>query len=547
MSDADFYGCDVTQPIEIIAAVVDLPNALVKEHSHGKNLSRIRQDGSWVHDALDDDDVEACLIVRLRVDQTLEPVWNVIRPGEDEGTSISAAERARIGFFRIGDYADAHLKWSRTSALAALTESKSDASYAVVEAQRQARQAVAELADTPLHDAARMVQQNSLLLGAAPFTDLRPGLDPSLTGSTGSLVLHEGSIPLTSYGLGTRRLTSLAIQEYSNSDHSILAVDELEYGLEPHRLIHLLRFLRSKTESMAMQVFMTTHSPVVVSSLGTSEIQVVRSSGGATTAVDVPATLHEDATDVAQGLVRALPSSLLARRVVVGEGATEVGFIRYLMNAWDSEADDPLALTAVTLGCAVANGSGDAHAPIRARALQELGYPCFLMVDGDVVANADAIAQARQAGVDVLRWPDESSLEDVVVHALDWSDVQALVDLALEDVSADAIRAKVGAHLGRPPLTSTDVEEWAKEFGQEEVRLSIAKAAKGQKVKEGSKSEGSAWFKREDRGERLGKLVYNSMSRIQADTALVSGLERLKAFATAPDAVVRESDANESA
>lgn len=134
--------------------------------------------------------------MRLTVDENLEPVWEVVRPGDDAGARVSASERARLGFFRIGDYADAHLRWSRGSALSSLTTSKTDASYAVIEAQRQARSAIADLTDTPLHKAAAIAQTEARRLNSGSYVDLRPGLDPGFGASTASLVLHEGWGPL---------------------------------------------------------------------------------------------------------------------------------------------------------------------------------------------------------------------------------------------------------------------------------------------------------------------------------------------------------------
>jgi hypothetical protein len=86
-------------------------------------------------------------------------------------------------------------------------------------------------------------------------------------------------------------------------------------------------------------------------------------------------------------------------------------------------------LTALTNGCVAIDGEGS-QAPNRAKTLAVLGYPTFLMVDGDVDTNASAIAAAAEAGVELLRWPDGKALEDVVVEVLDWEDLQSLVELA---------------------------------------------------------------------------------------------------------------------
>jgi hypothetical protein len=157
-TDADFYGCDTSQPIVIEAVITELPDKLIEERAHGKNRSGINAAGELHHDPIDQDGVEECLIIRLTVDQSLEPVWEVVRPGDEGGDRITAAERAHLGFFRIGEHSDPHLRWGRSSALTSLTSSKTEATHAVVEAQRHARRAVHELKDTPLHEAAALAR-----------------------------------------------------------------------------------------------------------------------------------------------------------------------------------------------------------------------------------------------------------------------------------------------------------------------------------------------------------------------------------------------------
>ena len=99
-------------------------------------------------------------------------------------------------------------------------------------------------------------------IGTTEFRDLRPGLDMSLTNTQGNLALFDGDIPLTNFGLGTRRLTGAATQQLANQGTTTLLVDEVEHGLEPHRLVHLLRHLR--TSDAFSQVFVTTHSPTAL-------------------------------------------------------------------------------------------------------------------------------------------------------------------------------------------------------------------------------------------------------------------------------------------
>lgn len=81
-------------------------------------------------------------------------------------------------------------------------------------------------------------------LGSASFQDLKPGLDVSLNSAQGNLALFDGIVPLMNFGLGTRRLAATAVQQLAHQGSAVLLVDEVEYGLEPHRLVHLLNRLR---------------------------------------------------------------------------------------------------------------------------------------------------------------------------------------------------------------------------------------------------------------------------------------------------------------
>lgn len=528
-TDADFFDCDTTKPIEITAAVTELPEKLIEQSAHGMNRSGIRSDGTLVHDPIDEDGVEECLLIRMTVDETLEPVWEVVRPGDDDGYRITATERALLGFFRVGEFADTHLRWGRASALTGVTNSKTDAKYAVVEAQRQARSAIESLEGTPLHEAASIAQTEAARLGSAAFTKLTPGLDPRVGSGSAVLVLHNGKVPLTNFGLGSRRLTSLAIQDVAIKGRSIVAIDELEHGLDPHRLAHLVRYLRSQAENDDLQVLFTTHSPIAIETLGTKELFVVRSEQGTTRILEVPEDLADADADTMQGVMRQRPSSLLANRVIVGEGATESGFVKQILWDWDKERNGEKELTAVAVGVAVSDGSGDSQAPKRAKALASLGFPTMLVLDGDVSSNDAEVKAAEEAGVEIVRWPKDKAFEDVIVEGLPVEGVQSLVELAADEVSPESVLAAVASRLEVAALDSLSVTEWISQHDEATVRTAIASAAKGLKSN-GDKKDSRAWFKREDRGARLAGVVMASRPKL-AGTELAAGLKRVKKFA----------------
>lgn len=128
--------------------------------------------------------------------------------------------------------------------------------------------------------------------GAATFGELRPGLEPGSATSAHAPMLHDGEVPLLNFGLGTRRLTSLSIQDQAMAGGSIIAIDEVEHGLEPHRLAQTLRHLKKRTVAGELQVIMTTHSPITVETLSAIDLVVVHSDGaGVTTCQPVPEDL----------------------------------------------------------------------------------------------------------------------------------------------------------------------------------------------------------------------------------------------------------------
>lgn len=534
-TDADFHGFNLGRNIVIQAAITQLPDDLVKESQLGKDRSGIMPDGTLVHDPVDE--AEECLIVRLTVTPELEPIWEVVRPGSDDVRLITASQRRKLGFFWLGDRPDFHLRWARGSALSGLTDSRGGASSIVLDAQREARAAVFNAEPNALHAAAAAVQKSAVNFGAAAFEDLRPGLEPGSATSSSSLVLHNNEIPLLNFGLGTRRMTSLSIQDQAMGGGSIIAIDEVEHGLEPHRLSQVLRHLRKRALDGELQVIMTTHSPVTVKTLNAADIFVVHADGeGITTCLEVP-----DGLENVQGTLRSAPEALLGRRILVGEGATEVGFLRGLIRHWDAERAETDEAPAAAIGTVLVNGHGGLQPTQRAQNFQLLGYPTCMIVDNDDRAIDASVEQARSVGVLVHRWMEDHALEDEVIQTLSKAGVQAVVNLAVEIKGEPSILATVSAALGGNKVSGTDISDWQMQHGLDDatVRTAIASAATA-KSKE--------WFKREDRGEDLADVVVAHLAGLE-ETNLVNTINELRKFTypkkkieLVPNAAVKTSD-----
>jgi putative ATP-dependent endonuclease of the OLD family len=520
-SDADFYNCKVDLSVVLQAVVADLPPHMLRDDTLGYDLSGLQPDGTLINEPVEGS--ESCLIIQLRVTDTLEPSWTVVRPGGEEQGSIGATAREQFGLFRVDERIEAHLRWGRGSALTRLTANKSGAEAAVTSAHRAARDAVFAEPDGPLHGAAAEVAAAAAAIGGAAFSRLRPGLDPSGSSSTHALVLHDDEIPLTGHGLGSRRLISLAIQEKAFTTGEIILIDEIEYGLEPHRLHHLLRHLKRRINADKGQVILTTHSPLAVEAIRAEDISVVRSSkDGLTTVQAVSGDLDE-----VQGTFRAGPSAVLASRIVVGEGKTEIGVARRFLQHWDADREPQGKAPHAALGVCLTNGLGSTVAPRRAEVLADLGYAVLLVVDNDDRNSDPGVIAATAAGAEIVRWEPGHAIEDEIIASLGDDDLAELVGLAAEIKGEQSILSAVGNRLrGEPKLTRLDPSAWVDDSRSiEEVRAAIAAAAQ---------SKNNPWFKTEESAEQLGDLLTKRWDEIAASPLGVR-LAKLYRFAYGED------------
>ena len=519
LNDADFYAANIHEPILIAVTVTHPPIRLLTEINYG-----LLQRGWSTEHGLSDDPVptsDAALTIELRVDDALEPQWTVAKPGL-EGKFIGWRDRAALQLFRIDDRINTHLAWGRGSALAALTVNDDEVDATLTAAHRQARIAAFDAPHGKLQEAAATAYQHAVTLGVPAGPPFRPGLEASAMMSAGRLALHQENVPLSNAGLGTRRLVALALQRAGISRGSVVLIDEVEHGLEPHRLLHLLQSLReavAKTDEDPGlgQVFLTTHSADAVAELKADELHVVRSVGGLTTIQRAP-DVFTDADGIdPQAVMRAGAAALLARRVIVTEGRTEVGYLRAMASAWKLTKGTPIA----HLGTTSMDGGGH-QAARRAIGFARLGYETALFVDSDRQLDPP-VASVCEEGVRVIQWADSVSIEERVALDLPEEVLSRLVQLAIslvEDKEAvlNAIQAQLPTKTDR--LVEIDPLSWVDLATTiDAIRGAIGKAAK----KKG-------WFKGIDQGERLGELVGELLPQM-SDSDTASKTAQLESFA----------------
>lgn len=491
LDDSDFFQANVANPILIESTICEFPDDWLKDEKFGLDLR------GWGPEGLVDEPLDEhvkALTIQMKVDSTLEPTWHIVNDRNPDGHVISAKDRERLGIFRLGNSPEFHLSWSRSSILTRLNTGADDLAKLLADVSRAAIEAVTPEKLPSLQATSSDVQKAAKLVGFEPKEDLRPLLDmKAIAIGSGAIALHDGKIPVRRAGLGSRRLLTMAVQRELSVDGGLCLVDEIEHGLEPHRLRRLLRVLRGKdspqNRTTCGQSFVTSHAPVALSELKASELFVVRNHLGVATVKQVPQVL--------QPVVRTTTEAFLARKVIVCEGMTELGFLRGIDNhLWD-EKGTSFGLKAVAL----ADGKGCTKGPTMAKDFAELGYEVLYFGDSDrplSIPESELVAK----GIKVVLWADNTAFENRLALDLPWEGILSLLRQATSYFKVNLIRDSVATDLGlEPRILSIDFNTWLENGAacgktEEDFRSAIGNAANA-----------GEWFKQVDRAEPLANIV----------------------------------------
>ena len=502
ISFADFK--DESKPIVVTAALSQIPNELLSIGSCGLCLRGISEAGEVASEPFDG--YEQCLVVELSIGIDFEPTWSIICP-DGSAMPFKTSIRRKLGVSKLDERVDTHLRWSRNSALGRVSRGTDGAEAALRGATQAARNALDKLSMsedfTAVLDGIRTSAQ---ALGAANYSDMAPGLDVSRGDGYGSLALYSGSVPVHRYGLGTRRLTSLAIQKLGATDKSTLLIDEAESGLEPHRVIGLIEALRS--DEGISQVFLTTHSSNAVESCSAAEIAILTNRSGVARCSFVPEEL--------EGLHRSNPSPFLARSIIVVEGQTEEGLYRAFAEHHDDESRKQGDPTLAARGVCLCQGNGGSNAVSKAIGFASLGYKVALLVDADDSDTNDKLESARQSGVRTFTWPNDWSTENAIFDALEKEQISELLEFIADEeivprerISSDFFNNGLGVFDPSSPEAC-----WLDRPEEDVRRILVASASKASGKRKG-------WFKSISGSIELGKWLLNKVAHsnrfIQSD------------------------------
>ena len=489
--DTDFFNLDVNQPISINVTIGQLPDVFVSELKYGLFL-RGWNPQSHVHDEPEDGD-ESVITISLQVAKDLEPKWLIVNNRLQDEKRISSADRAMIGISRLGSYTSKHLSWSSGSVLSAMTGEELKLSEIMAETVRKIRN---EINVHSLEEIAKVVDQAKKLgesFGVIPKNEINAHLDiKKLSVKESGVSLHDGNVPLRLSGSGTQRLMGLALQMGLQGKGGISLIDEIEYGLEPHRICQVLSLLRSKAGATG-QIFLTTHSSCVLQELNVDNLKIVFSSNGITTIEDIT----DDSDGSFQKLMRNNPFAFLAKRVIVCEGKTEIGLLRGIDKYWQSDGKRGIW----SYGVVAVHGGGDSSFEM-AKRFHKLKYQLAWWGDSDIPSTANKKKELRDVGISVIDWADSANSEGRLFADIPWQGVGELVKHAVELYGEQSIGNQVK---GMDANISSVTTEWS---DSPAIRKAIGEAA-----------HKNNWYKDITRSEIVGDIVSRYLSTI-ADTDL---------------------------
>jgi putative ATP-dependent endonuclease of the OLD family len=432
VSDCDFYNNDLSKSIEI-CATISVPEHIMSIDKYGQFIQGFDLHKNEIHDEPQNGDIPV-LTLQLIIDSDLEPVWKLFSVrSEISGTEgkMHFQDRVLLAPMKLGVGNKSQFTLSQYSVLSKLIDTKMNFSGELSSLHRVGMQQFRQFADvsilTPIIEGVNKVAQE---LGI-PLTNVGFGIDADSGLSSSSIALQaQNNLPVRTNGTGSTRLLLAGLQ-HSTVETGALLLDEAEYGLEPYRISLLLKLLGSKSPDATKQSFITTHSPFVLRELTATQLVILRkqqdSNGHSFHGIKQPAGTSDE-----QGTLRACAEAFFAKKVIVCEGATEVGFLRAFDQAWSSITPQFKGLQ--NSGVYWTDGNGEGNMIKRADVFQALGYSTYLFKDSDITTKKHLArtAELQKIGVSVIEWGHGQSIEKAIVYGCPEHLIDSIVKLAIE-------------------------------------------------------------------------------------------------------------------
>jgi len=431
--DSDFFEQDVTQRIVIQITLTDWDETrpevqtFFQEKKFAQYKCGLDQNGP-----ISEPNDTTAISVSLNIDAHLEPKWFVVKGLDADGTEDRAplwgSDRNTLGVSRIDIFSDFHFTWGNNTILTRLSaDNQANPNAILSDLAREMRRS--DISQHPsvaeCQTVADTVKSESKNAGVN-LTTLAPKIDLQRRSMTaGALSLHEDNVPLRNKGTGSKKLIAAAMQMKLHDGKNVSLIDELEVGLEPHRIRGLIHKLKNSKQ----QIFTTTHSPVVIRELSVSknELHVCKRASDGTVTLNSLGTVPK-----IQGSVRKNAEAFLGSKVVACEGATEIGCLR-AYDVYRFSTDNAIvpvwSLATSYFDC----GSLSQVKPVCPK-LIELGYRVAALCDNDdpnQLSETDT-QNLREEGVHICQWNEGNSTEMQLTCDLPWSALPQMLEKIAE-------------------------------------------------------------------------------------------------------------------
>ena len=492
--DTDFINCDINTPIQITVTLYDLPKKLLTEDKYGLYKSFLDRNTGIVQDnALENS--ESVITIQLQVNKDLEPKWYVINSRQSP-IEMKSTDRASLNVFLVSDYVDKHFSWSKGNPLYSLLQleaATSPGQNIVLDALRQAKAQIDTHDFEHLDPVVSKVKSNAAYYGVN-ISNAKTTIDfKDIAIKDGRVCLHDLKIPFKLKGKGSRRIISISIQTELAKSGGIVLIDEIEQGLESDRVQHLVKSLKLSNKG---QVFLTTHSRDVVVELQAANLFLMRSKSA-----------FESFNADMQGCLRANPEAFFAKKVLVCEGATEIGICRGIneFNILNNKSNIAL------MGVRFVDGKGASMINYSTN-FKNAGYEVGLLCDSDVTEINEKKKHLESLVVVIIDCDESNSIEAQIFKDLPCSAIQKLIQFVFDTGDKESILSSINA---KHDMQLED-NWWELENSVESLRRTL-----------GIVANKNQWFKRIDRGEFLGITCCQYIDMLPAESKLLEQLNKL--------------------
>lgn len=478
--DTDFYNADITNQIEIEASLYDIPEKLLQESKFGLYIQGLDINTDIIYDEILDNHVSV-LTIKLIVDKNLEPKWFVVnnRNGQ-EPIEIRASDRASLNVFLISDYIDRHFSWSKGNPLYSLLKEENiitEKTNVVIDAFREAKEKIDTYNFSHL-DAVEKKLETAIEQIGVDIQNINTTIDfKDISNKDGRICLHETKIPFRLKGKGTKRLISIAIQMELAKNGGIILIDEIEQGLEPDRVKHLINLFKNNHDG---QIFVTTHSRDVLVELDADNLFLMSKKG----------EMMYDFDSSYQGCLRSNPEAFFSKRVLVCEGATEVGICRFLDFFRIGNSKVSNSISAISL----VDGTGSNFISY-CQQFKAAGFDVCAFCDSDDKTINDKKNELTTNKIPIVDCDSDYSIEQQLFLDLSFESISKLVEYVVEEYGIDAVKSNLKNQDATINFDSWQTGDISK------FRIAFGKSAKHK-----------GWFKRIDHGEFLGAIWFNDTS-----------------------------------